>query len=63
MMSTYLSSAEVIELTNLLKLIRELQGSSEFGVTVPTEAIHLLRQQAEKFLGKLELPSSEPRHK
>ena len=52
-MSTYLSSAEVIELTNLLKLIRELQGTPQMGMAEPKEAIALLKQQAEKIIAKL----------
>ena len=53
MVATYLSSAEVVELTNLLKLIRELQASAQIGIPQPTEAISLLKQQAEKIINRL----------
>jgi hypothetical protein len=53
MVATYLSSAEVVELTNLLKLIRELQATPQIGMSLPDKAISLLRQQAEKIIGRL----------
>jgi hypothetical protein len=51
--ATYLSSAEVVELTNLLKLIRELQAVPQLGMPQPEKAISLLKQQAEKIIGRL----------